>query len=301
MITSPPLTQGDQVVLIAPGRKIDEQSVQIAKQVLESWGLSVKTSNNLFTSHHSYFSASDEARLEDLQNAINDPSVKAIICARGGYGTTRILDRLSLDAMQKSPKWIVGFSDITALHFKLFKNQIKSIHGLMPVMFGASDSTLSLESLRRALFGNTVEVLFPSVDTAESSSVTGTVVGGNLSLLVDSLGTPSEINTDNTILVLEEVDEYLYRVDRMFVQLNRAGKLKNLAALVVGHFNDLKDSLQPFGESYEEIISSHTSNHGYPVAFNFPSGHQNPNISWIHGGEATLTIEKHHSTLKYKT
>jgi muramoyltetrapeptide carboxypeptidase len=299
MITPPPLKPGDNVVLIAPGRKIDEKSVEIASKTFKSWGLNVARSNNLVSSEHSYFSAHDDARIDDLQNAVNDPHVNAVICVRGGYGTTRIIDALTLDGMHTHPKWIVGFSDVTALHLKLFQEQIKSIHGTMPVVFGATDATLSIESLRRALFGNSIEILFPSPTKITTAKTEATVIGGNLSLIVDSLGTATEIDTDGKILIVEEVDEYLYRMDRMFVQLARAGKLKNLKALIVGHTTDLKDSEQPFGETVEEMALSHTSHYDYPVAFNFPSGHKNPNIAWIHGGKALLIIDKNHSMLKF--
>lgn len=293
------LKSGDTVAIVAPGRKLDQASVNAAVAVMRSWELNVVLGKNLFSTRHSYLSGTDEERLHDLQTALDDSSIKAIICARGGYGTTRILDQLDFIAFTKNPKWICGFSDITALHLKLQSLGIQSIHSTMPVLFTKEESTVSVESLHSLLFGKALALTaIPSLHNIPGH-VTGEVIGGNLSLIVDALGTACEINTENKILILEEVDEYVYRLDRMLVHLKRAGKLKNLAALVIGHMTDIKESELPFGETVQQLITHHIREYNYPVAFNFPTGHENPNLSWIQGASAKLDVTSENSVLRF--
>jgi muramoyltetrapeptide carboxypeptidase len=298
-MTPSPLKHGDRVTIVGPARKINEADVKHASDVLSSWGLKVFLSKNLFSTSHAYLAGSDEERLSDFQSAIDDREIKAIICARGGYGTTRILDALDFSPLKNSPKWIVGFSDVTALHLKLFRHNIASIHATMPILFAREDSQPSIESLRNLLFTGYCKIETIATDFNRKGAATGTVIGGNLSLVVDSLGTSTEPDTTHSILILEEIDEYLYKIDRLMVQLRRAGKLKNLRGLIVGHMTDIKDSDLKFGETVEQIILNATRDYSYPIAFRFPSGHENPNHAWIHGAEATLQVESNSVSLTY--
>jgi muramoyltetrapeptide carboxypeptidase len=292
------LRQGDTVSIVASGRKLDKKSIDAATAVIKSWGLNVKLSKNLFSEKHNYLSGSDAERLSDLQETLDDHSLKAIICARGGYGTTRILDQLDFKNFAKAPKWICGFSDITALHLKLQTLNVQSIHGTMPVQFSNSAYHVSAEQLRGVLFGESVTLTATS-NHNRSGKIEGELIGGNLSLLAESLGTSSELQTDNKILILEEVGEYVYRLDRLLVQLKRAGKLDNLSGLVIGHMTDIKEGELPFGEGVEQLVLQHTKDFNYPVAFNFPTGHDNPNLSWIEGAHAKLVVTASQATLSF--
>lgn len=299
MVQPPFLRSGDTVSLVAPGRKLDEEAVIASGFILKSWGLNVVTGHNLLSTKHSYLSGSDEERLTDIQQALDDSSVQVIICARGGYGTTRILDQLDFTGFLKKPKWICGFSDVTALHLKLQSLNVQSIHSTMPVLFSTKDSVSSVESLRNLLFGNSSVITGEAASQNKLGDCSGELVGGNLSLLTDSLGTSSEVHTDNRILIIEEIDEYAYRLDRMLVQLKRAGKLKNLAGLVIGHMTDIKEGELPFGESVSQIILNHIREYAYPVAFNFPTGHENPNLAWIQGAKGQLSVTDKKSILSF--
>ena len=297
MVRPKSLTPGNKVGIVAPGRKVSREDMEAAVKIFSDWGVNVELSPNLFANEHSYFAASDDSRLRDFQKMINDPEIAAIICARGGYGTTRILDKLNLQPLSLSPKWIVGFSDITALHLKLNMLRIESIHATMPILFSKEDSLPSIISLRETLFGNTSALIGGSNNNNKHGSATAEVIGGNLSLLADSISTSGDADYSEKILIVEEIDEYLYKIDRMFTHLMRAGKLSRLRGLVVGHFSDIKDTTPGFGETVEEIILDKVDKFGYPVAFGFPIGHENPNLAWTNGSTMTLTIGSNGSML----
>lgn len=297
-VRPPFLKQNDKVAVLAPARKIKAEDVDFAVQVFSSWGLQPVVSKNIFSNHHSYLSGSDQERLEDLQTTVDDPTIKAIVCARGGYGTTRIVDDLNLSALKKHPKWLVGFSDITAIHLKFFKEGIASIHGTMPVLFSKPDSASSVQQLKDLLFGGKLNIPFVPGQYARPGKAEGVAIGGNLSLIADSLGTSLEPDTDGNILIIEEVDEPLYKLDRMMTHLKRSGKLKNLKGLIIGHITDCKDGELSFGEKFEEIIMNKVHEYDYPVAFNFPSGHENPNLSWISGGPSAFSVNRDGATLR---
>jgi muramoyltetrapeptide carboxypeptidase len=290
MVRPEPLKKGDNICILAPARKISQIDVKPALAIFKSWGLEVVTSANLHSKSHSYLAGSDSERLQDLQNAFNDRSIKAVVSARGGYGSSRIIDQLDLTQLRASPKWIIGFSDITALHLKLLKSDMMSIHATMPILFSKEDSSQSVESLRRILFEGGFSIKAERISQNRLGESSGILIGGNLSLIVDSLGTSSEPDTTGSILIIEEIDEYLYRIDRMMTHLKRAGKLEKLKGLVVGHMTELKDSELPFGESVEDIIMNTVKEYTFPVTFQFPSGHENPNLAWTHGEEAFLRV-----------
>jgi muramoyltetrapeptide carboxypeptidase len=298
-ISPPLLSQGDRIAIVAPARKVDRSLIDRSVEILQEWGLQVVISENLFSSRHTYLSGTDEERLHDLQGAINDPTIKAVLCGRGGYGSSRIIDRLDLSAILDNPKWLVGFSDITSLHMRFLSERLLCVHATMPVLFSRPESMVSVESLRKLLFNGVSSLSAQPINENRLGESQGIVVGGNLSLITDSLGTGTEISTNNRILIIEEVDEYYYKIDRMMTQLKRAGKLSNLRGLVVGHMTDIKNGELTFAGSVEEIILNAVSDYNYPVAFKFPTGHENPNLAWPQGGTATLSVSNNGALLKF--
>lgn len=299
MIRPQALHPGDKIGIIAPGRKVSPADVDAAVKLFTSWQLDVVLATNLFSNKHSYLAGTDDQRREDFQAMLDDPSVKAIVSARGGHGSSRILDKLDFTRFQKNPKWIAGFSDITAVHLKLFHAGYESIHATMPILFSKSGSAESIASLKNVLFGERPTLETKSFSHNRTGRSQGQVLGGNLSLIVDSLGTETEPDTDGKILVIEEIEEYLYKMDRMIIHLKRAGKLKNLAGLLVGHMTNILDSELRFGETVEDIVRHHTQEYSFPVAFRFPTGHENPNLAWVHGGRAQLEVTPQISRLTF--
>lgn len=299
MIIPPFLSAGDTVGLVAPAKRVSAHMVQIAEEHLESWGLRTKRGKHLLNESHSYFSGTDDERLSDLQHFVDDPRIKAILCARGAYGTTRIVDRLDLKALIDHPKWIAGFSDITSLHLALFKEGIVSLQSTMPVNFEDPAYASSVESMKNALLGNPSLLTFNS-DYNRPGVATAPVIGGNLSLFLDSMGTRHEARMEGCILVIEETDEYMHKVDRMLNQLRRSGKLDHLAGLLVGHMTRITDNDPSFGETVEAIVLHHVAHASFPVAFGFPTGHQPPNMAWYHGMPATLETIPGQATLTFR-
>jgi len=298
MIRPPYLKPNDTIAIVATGRRVAPADIEKALDIFKSWGLQIKLSPNIFSTQHSYLAGVDDERLPDLQAMLDDPDIKAIICARGGYGTARILEEIDFTAFRKSPKWIAGFSDITALHQSLFVRGFQSIHGAMPIQFSKDDAGLSIESLRQVLFGTTQEIVAPGNANNKPGVATGRIVGGNLSLLSSVLGTADAPDTTDAILVIEEIGEYWYKIDRMIVQLKRSGKFDKLAGLVIGYFTDMADDATiSFGEKIERIVRNHTKQFKFPIGFNFPIGHENPNMSWKHGSLMQLQVTPNGSSL----
>ena len=298
MIRPPSLETGDLVAIVATARSVSRQSMEAAKELLESWGLEVIFGPHLFEVCDQ-FAGDDQSRITDLQWALDHPKVKAILCARGGYGTTRVLDRINFQILLSKPKWICGFSDITAILCHLQKLGIESIHSTMPLLFDGTGHEASSESLRQLLFGQATGLERGTHKFNQKGKARGKLLGGNLSILVHLLGTPSEPDFTNKILVLEDIDEYLYHLDRMMLQLVRAGKLNRLAGLIVGQMTDMNDNKIPFGKTAEEIIKSHVKSYDYPVAFGFQIGHDKPNIAIPIGRDADLTITSTGAQLIY--
>lgn len=299
MIFPPVLKPGDTIGIVAPARKLSPGQLEPALKVLKTWGLKTLLGKNIFSTSHSYLAGNDDQRREDVQDMIDNKEVKAIFSARGGYGSTRIIEEVDFSPLKSSPKWIVGFSDVTAFHMRLIALGIASIHGTMPIFFGKTEAQDSVESLREILFGGACNIDFVPEESNRMGQCRGEVIGGNLSLIVDAFKTTAEPDTRNRILVVEEVDEYFYKLDRMFTQLRRTGKLKDLAGLVIGHMTDIKNSELDFGETVQQIVRHAVRDYQYPVAFSFPSGHCNPNMAWIHGGEAMLDVSMKKSSLIY--
>jgi len=294
----PYLKKGDKIAITCPAKKLPNPMTD-AIALLQSWGLEVVLGDTVEASFHQ-FAGDDDFRAADMQRFIDDDSIKAIIAARGGYGTVRMIDKADFSRFAQNPKWLIGFSDITILHSHLFTNYgAQTIHGQMPVNIPDA-SKHSIDTLRRALFGEELSYEFSTHDTNKPGEATGVLVGGNLSLLVASAGSVSDLDYTGKILFIEDVGEYLYSVDRMLRMLDRAGKLKNLAGLVVGGFTDIKDNDIPFGQTVPQIVMDIVKNYGYPVCFDFPAGHIQDNNSLVLGREVGLQVDEKQAKLWFK-
>ena len=295
-MTNPPfLKPNDKIAIVASARKISEEELTFAIKILKEWGLQPVLGKNIFAIENQ-FAGSDKQRADDLQEAINDDNVKAILIARGGYGTVRIVDRVDFSKLKTNPKWIIGYSDVTVLHSHIHSHiGISTIHATMPINF--SKNAEAVETLRKCLLGETISYQFDTNPLNKIGETKGILVGGNLSLLYALSGTESDIDTKDKILFLEDLDEYLYHIDRMMLNLKRSGKLENLKALVVGGFTDMKDNAIPFGKTTEEIILDAVKEYNYPVCFNFPAGHIDRNLALCFGKEVNLKIYKTNCTL----
>jgi muramoyltetrapeptide carboxypeptidase len=291
MITPPYLQPGDTIAIVAPARKVSKDELKAGIQSLESWGLKVITAPHLFGECNQY-SGTDSERISDLQLMLDHPSVKAIFAARGGYGTLRIIDYLNFKSFRTNPKWIVGFSDVTVLHSHIHTNfGIETLHASMPFTFPSDGSDCeALETLRKALFGEELLYSIPPSEFSVYGECKGILAGGNLSILYALNGSISDLDTAGKILFLEDLDEYLYHVDRMMLNLKRSGKLSGLAGLVVGGMTKMNDNLVPFGKTAEEIISDAVAEYKYPVCFGFPAGHIEDNRALILGREVHLSV-----------
>jgi muramoyltetrapeptide carboxypeptidase len=298
MIIPPFLASGKTIGIVAPGRKVLPDEISEAIKTIESWGLNVVLGKNIFSTTHSYLSGGDKERAEDMQSMLDDANIAAIFCARGGYGTTRFIEQLDFSTFLNNPKWIVGFSDVTALHLRLSKLGVESIHAIMPILFGKQNSEQSIESLGKILWGEKIALDWQVAKFNRTGKSDGIMIGGNLSLIVDSIGTSGDIDTTGKILMIEEVEEYRYKIDRMMTQLKRSGKLENLAGLIVGHMTNILDTELSFGETVNEIIISKVKEYTYPVAFSFPSGHEMPNMAWRHGGHTLLEVTSEKASIK---
>lgn len=291
MITPPLLKKGDTIGIVSTARKITLVEIEPAIQIIKSWGLKVKLGRTVGLEKNQ-FAGEDLDRAKDLQQMMDHPSIKAIWCARGGYGTVRIIDMLDFSEFKKHPKWIIGYSDVTVLHSHLHTLNIKSIHAEMPLDIAKkSESTRS--SLKTTLFKGSDSIEYETLNPLNRIGIAnGQLVGGNLSILFSLCGSKSAINTDGKILFLEDLDEYLYHIDRMMQNLKRNGILQNLSGLIVGGMSDMNDNAIPFGKTAEEIILNAVSEYDYPVCFEFPVGHINPNLSLTLGSEVTLEIHE---------
>lgn len=296
-LTIPALQPGDLIEIIAPAKSIEEAHVNFAKTFLEQKGFNVRVSTNCL-GQENYFSGSEGERFTDLQNAIDDPNVKAILCARGGYGCVQIVDKIQWANMLRFPKWIIGFSDVTVFHQRLGVLGMKSIHGSMPLNF-ESNTTEALDTLIDAITGRSYEIQAKSCDHNVLGSISGNLVGGNLSILYSLIGTNDQIDYTNTILFVEDLAEQIYHLDRMLHAFSKAGILDKIKGLVVGGMTDLKDTAIPFGMSYEEVILSHFEYRKIPICFNFPAGHISDNRALIMGGQAQLNVTHKGASLKF--
>ena len=289
------LKKGDTVAIIATARKVSKEEIQPAVAFFESYGLCVVLGKNLFESSNQY-AGTDAQRTEDLQWALNDKTIKAIIIARGGYGSVRTIEQIDFTEFKKHPKWMVGYSDVTVLHNAIHKIGVATLHATMPLNFTKNEE--ATKSMVDALFGKLIQIETEENYSNISGTAKGQLVGGNLSLIYSLSGTPFDIDTTNKILFIEDLDEYLYHIDRTMMQLKLSGKLKGLKGLIVGGMTDMKDNAIPFGKFPEDIILDAVKEYNYPVCFDFPAGHIDRNLAMYFGREVELTVSDN-ATLKF--
>lgn len=300
-ILPPFLKKGDCIGIMAPARKISELELEPAIEAIQSWGFRVELGKNLYASERQ-FAGTDRQRAADLQHMMDTPDIKAIFCARGGYGTIRLLPYLDFSTFRKNPCWIVGYSDITVLHSYLSqKLSICSLHATMPLNFSDNESNMASQTqLKQVLMGDLPDISFASAPFNREGSSEGILTGGNLSMLYSMRGTEIDLDTDGKILFIEDLDEYLYHIDRMMMNLKIGNKLKNLKGLIVGGMSDMNDNKVPFGKTAMEIIAETVAEYDYPVSFDFPAGHQKLNMPLVFGKKVKLTVDENGSNLTYK-
>ncbi|MBP1644734.1 MAG: LD-carboxypeptidase [Bacteroidetes bacterium] len=287
------LSKKDKVAIVATARKINLSEIDYSIKLLSNWGLEVVVGKTIGLENNQ-FAGDDTQRAEDIQRFLDDKDIKAIFCARGGYGSVRIIDKLDFKEFSKHPKWIIGYSDPTVLLMHIYFNlNIETIHGIMPYNINEDSSTsLAISSLKECLFKKTSLREYPSNSFNCRGKAKGDLIGGNLSILYSLLGSSSFGETEGKILFIEDLDEYLYHIDRIMQALKRVGKLDKLAGLIVGEFSLMHDNTIPFGKTAYEIISEAVKGYNYPKAFNIPIGHiEEKNIAFVIGRETSLTID----------
>ena len=302
LVIPPYLQKGDTVLIIAPaGIMKDTAKVDNGIELLKEWGLNVKLGKYLFEQNF-HFAGTDEQRAEDFQNAIDDPTIKAIWSARGGYGSVRIIDAIDFTKFKQNPKWVIGFSDITVFHNAIHNLGIETMHALMPITYKPDnkEQKKAQKSLKKALFGKRITYRVSDSEYNREGEVTGQVVGGNLSILYSLLGTKSTINTDGKILFIEDVGEKLYHIDRMLISLRRNGYFDHCKGLIVGGISDIKENSTPFGKTAEEVVLDAIKDFDFPVAFDFPAGHIRDNRTLIFGRTITLKVKKNRTVIKFQ-
>jgi muramoyltetrapeptide carboxypeptidase len=296
MIVPAYLKKGDTILIIATARARNKEALKPAIAILQNWGLVVETGPNVFNVHFQ-FAGTDAERADDLQWAIDHPTAKAVLIAGGGYGTLRIISEVDVLNLKKFPKWFVGYSDTTVIHALLADLEIASIHGTMGFQFTKhEEATLSVKKL---LFGEAIHYTIEPHVLNRTGIAEGELVGGNLSLIYALSGSMEDLDTRDKILFLEDLDEQLYHIDRMMLQLQRSTKLSQLKGLIIGGMSDMKDNAIPFGKTAEEIIMDAVRHYEYPVCFNFPAGHIENNMALYFGKKAKLEVRKNKTVLKY--
>ena len=296
------LKKGDTVAIVAPSGILKNYNGYMlkAKELLKSWGLEVVIGENVFNDN-GHFAGTDNQRSADFQLALDDKAIKAIWCARGGYGAMRIIDNLNFEKYKENPKWIIGYSDITAIHNDLHNNKSESIHGIMCKSLEKIDvdNNESISLLKKTLFGEKLSYTIEGNNYNIEGNSNGQLIGGNLTLLHCLLGSQSSIDTDGKILFIEDLGEYLYHIDRMLISLKRAGYFDNCKGLIVGDFTDLRKNTTPFGRDLKELILDIVREYGFPVSFGFPAGHGEKNYPMILGREINLKVSKQQSTINF--
>lgn len=300
-ICPPFLKPGDTIGVTCPAGYVSMERVSYSVEVLQRWGFRVKIGATVGNGAN-YFSGTDEERLADLQEMLDDTSIKAILMGRGGYGTSRIVDQLDFSKFVQTPKWICGFSDITALHSHIQTNfGISSLHSPMCGAFSPeTEYNPYIQSIRQALCGAALTYQFGGSDFNRSGTVEATVCGGNLALLSHLTGSVSQLDTTDKILFIEDIGEHLYKIDRMLLTLRRSGQLSRLKALLVGTFSDVEDTERPFGACLEEIVLDAVRGMDIPVAFGFPCGHEAENFALPLGRMAKLEVANYGSVLSFE-
>jgi muramoyltetrapeptide carboxypeptidase len=291
------ITKGDKIAIVSTARKIDEKEIREAIYILETWGLEAVIGTTI-GKENNQFAGSDQERAIDFQNMLDNKEIKAIWCARGGYGTVRIIDQIDFSGFIKNPKWIIGYSDITVLHAHIHNLGICTLHAPMPIDIHKGTKE-SMTSLKRAIFGKKLEYIVKGSKKNIQGHCKGQLVGGNLSILYSLCGSVSSLKTDGKILCIEDLDEYLYHIDRMLQNLKRNGCFDNLAGLIVGGMTQMHDNNIPFGKKIKSIILDIVKEHDFPVVFDFPMGHIEDNRAMVLGAKVSLLVEKSEVKLEY--
>ena len=303
LIQPPYLKAGDTVAIVAPSGvlKNRQKEVQQAVDLLKSWGLHAVVGKHVF-SQDNHFAGTDAERCEDFQKAMDDPTISAIWCARGGYGTVRILDKLDYTNFSKNPKWLIGYSDITALHNQFHNQEFQSIHALMCTSLtdDLSDISASIESYRLAIFGEQLQYTLEGSKYNRTGSVSAPLVGGNLTILHTMLGSETSMDTSGKILFIEEIGEYKYHIDRMLQSMKRAGYFDNCKGLLVGDMSKMRKNTTLWGSSVEQLILDALSEYDFPIAFNMPAGHEKDNRAMILGRTIEMQVSKEKSTVVFE-
>jgi len=291
------LKSGDKIAIICTARFADKSNIEFAINLLEKWQLQPVLGSSIGLKHHQ-FGGTDAERAKDLQNQINNPDIKAIWCAKGGYGTTRILDEIDFSPFLEQSKWLIGYSDVTALHLQLQYLECCSLHAQMPVNL-KNKSLKTIESLKQSLFKKPYKICYDSKFPSQAGHAKGKLIGGNLSVLYSVLGSKAVPNFKDKILFIEDLDEYLYHIDRMMLNLYRSGILKQLKGLIVGSLSDMNDNSTPFGQTAEEIIAHYTKGFNIPVAYDCPVGHGIENLTLTLGADIELSVNNNEVSIRY--
>ena len=303
LIQPPYLKAGDTVAIVAPSGilKHRNEEVERAKRLLKQWNLNVVVGKHVFNQAN-HFAGTDQERCEDFQNALDNPNIKAIWCARGGYGTVRILDKLDYTRFLEQPKWIIGYSDITALHNQIHNLGVQSLHAMMCVSLPKDESEIeqTIATFKKAIFGETLSYTLQGSNYNQVGEVTAPIVGGNLTILHTMLGSKTSVDTSGKILFIEEIGEYKYHIDRMLQSLKRAGYFDHCKGVIVGDMTKLRKNTTLWGTSIEQLILDALADYDFPIAFNMPAGHEDDNRALILGRKATLKVEKTKSTLVFE-
>lgn len=294
----PYLQKGDTVAIVATARKNIDDNLKPAIDLLHSWGLEVVIGETIGLDNNQ-LAGTDEQRAKDFQHQMDNPNIKAIWCVKGGYGTVKMIDLLDFTKFKQNPKWIVGFSDVTVIHSYLNKLNIATIHGAMPVTI-ARATPETIESLRKAIFGESLEYKIPSDTANKLGNAKGEIVGGNLSILYSLMGSNAQIDCKGKILFIEDIDEYLYHIDRMMMSLKRCGCFDNLNGLIVGGMTKMRDNDIPWGKNANQIIEEITKDYSFPIVYNFPAGHFHDNRALLFGKQVSLELNATTSKLTFE-
>ena len=294
----PSLQKGDTIAIVSTARKNIDDNLKPAIDLLHSWGLEVVIGKTIGLDNNQ-LAGTDAERAADFQQQLDNPNIKAIWCVRGGYGTVRMIDLLDFTKFKQSPKWIVGFSDVTVIHSYINNLNIATIHGAMPITVGKA-SVESIESLRKSLFGESLNYEIPFDAANRLGNTKGEIVGGNLSILYSLMGSNAQIDCKGKILFIEDLDEYLYHIDRMMMSLKRCGCFDGLNGLIVGTMTKMKDNDIPWGKNANQIIEDVTKGYSFPVLYNFPAGHFRDNRALIFGKQVSLEINKGTSKVTFE-
>ncbi|MDT7831495.1 LD-carboxypeptidase [Flavobacteriaceae bacterium S356] len=296
------LQKGDTIAIVATAGilKNKEEAIAKAKATAESWGLHVIIGKNIFNQNH-HFAGTDKERTNDFQKALDDPNIKAIWGARGGYGSVRILDKINFEKFKQQPKWIIGYSDVTAIHSHIHNMGIETIHGMMGTSFDfdLEENKESIETLRKTLFGEKMKYEITTSKYNRKGKAKGQLVGGNLTILLTMLGSESQLNTKDKILFIEEIGEYKYHIDRMLQSFKRAGYFDNLKGLIIGDMSNIKKNTTKWGSTIEQLILDAVSEYDFPVVFDFPAGHEIDNRALLLGREVEILSKKSKTYLDF--